>query len=222
MDGRQQIKEMLETYYFKFYMPYSKEANEQKAAKLLKKYGKKMSEEEIFAKFKLSPFASPDCFKPFCKKYYSYFENVYDKLKGDKTFNGKGYILSVLADGFKYPQQLSSNDCFQRYYQNRSEFEKEEESEELKLAKRVVSTFTFLNGRTIEEVLSNPARKKDFEINYDNNNLDYTVYSFSSAFQKFAEKEGFIIDFIEEQSKIKKYPKLLNKIKEKLGADYNE
>ena len=39
---------------------------------------------------------------------------------------------------------------------------------------------------------------------------------------EFAKNEGMLIDFNKEQSIIKKYEKLLNKIKEKLGDDFEE
>lgn len=219
-----EVDEMIYTYYHKYYVPYTKERNAEKAEKLLEKYGKKYSDDELNLIFKkeLSPFVNDFAYKFFYKKYYNYFFKAFDYFKGEKNFSGKGFIDSVMADGFKMPQQLSTNSCLLLYRNNRSEFEKTEESEELRLAKSIKATFVYLNNSTISEVLKNPLKIIDFEANYDNDTLDYTVYAFSKAFQDFSKKENFFIDFKSEQNKVSKYPKLLKKIQEKLKDDFIE
>lgn len=221
MNGNKDINEMIYVYYHDYYMKYTQENNLKKAEEIKEK-NKRLSNEELCVLFRknLSPFSSPFAYKAFYKKYYKYFETVYDKFKGEKNFSGRGFIKSVLVDGFKRPQQLATNECLKLYRTNRDLFEIKEESEEIKLAKNIVYTFTYLNNKNISEFLSLSFRRAEFENNYDNDNLNYTVYCFSKAFRKFAEEENFQIDFKKEQSKVKKYPKLLNKIKEKLGDDF--
>lgn len=166
----------------------------------------------------------PIGFRNFEKKYFCYFERASESFCVRAEFKPKDFINSVLAEGFIYPQQLSQEKNYKIYLRNKAEFAEKllDESDEKKLVKRVVNIFVFLNNRKIEQITKSVILSNDFIAAYADDNLDLCVYCFSKAFKEFAEKERMMIDFAREQRNIKRYKRVFNKIKEKLGDDFFE
>ena len=162
--------------------------------------------------------------KNFEKRYLKYFEKAAQMFCVREDFKPKGFIDSVLAEGFIYPTQIPIEKNWKTYQRNSIEYAQEikEEKPDVTMAKRVVNIFTYLHGRAISQITNSPMLSQDLIKDYDNDNLDLCVYCFSKSFMDFAEKSSFIIDFKKEQSKIKKYQKIFDKIKEKLGEDFKE
>lgn len=163
--------------------------------------------------------------KNFTNKYLKYFIKAAEMFCIRDDFKPKGFIDSILVEGFIYPTQIPVERNWKTYQRNSLEYAQEPKkqiSPEAEMVHRVVNVFTFLHDRTIKQMVSSPMLNKVFISDYDNDNLDLCVYCFSKSFQEFSEKESFIIDFKEEQDKIKKYQKIYNKIKDKLGDDFAE
>lgn len=163
--------------------------------------------------------------KNFEKRYLKYFVKSSEMFCVRDGYKPKGFIDSILAEGFIYPQQIPVEKNWKTFERNSIEFAQEPKkklSPDVEMAHRVVNIFTYLHNRTIKQMVSSPLLSQDFIIGYDNDSLDLCVYCFSSSFMEFSKKENMIIDFNLEQSKIKKYKKIFNKIKEKLGDDFME
>ncbi len=160
----------------------------------------------------------------FEKKYLKYFIKAAEMFCVREDFKPKGFIDSVLAEGFIYPTQIPVERNWKIYQRNSVEYaqEKKKEKPGVIMAKRIAGIFSYLNNRSIEQIVNSPFISQDLISGYANDTLDLCVYCFSKSFMQFAEREGMIIDFKQEQSTIKKYKKIVEKIKEKLNEDFLE
>ena len=159
----------------------------------------------------------------FRNKNLKYFIQVSENFSGRKEFtSGEDFIDSILNENFVYPTQLMCEKNWKIFLRNKGEFSKKEQGEAVILANNIKRFFVFLNGRSIKTVLDNLITSNQIISDYDNDNLDLTVLSFSKKFKEFSEKNEMIIDFKQEQGKIKKYKKIFDKIKEKLEDDFFE
>lgn len=160
----------------------------------------------------------------FEKKYLKYFIKAAEMFCVRQGFKPEGFVDSVLAEGFVFPMQFPYERNWEVFQRNKVEFAQEKvvEKPSVVLARRVAGIFSYLNNRTIEQITSSPFTSQDLITDYADDNLDLCVYCFSKSFIDFAKKENIIIDFAEEQNKIKKYKKIFEKIKEKLGNDFIE
>lgn len=198
--------EMLDQYFTKYYVNVL-------AEKLMKKYDFTKEEGVQVARGKYWPFRI---------KNFQYFRNASEKFSGRKEFtNGIDFINAVLGEGFLWPQQLANEGNWANFLRN-SKGEVKKEKNIVIVARNVKKFFLSLEDKTIAESLKSFFYRNDLISQYDNDTLDLTVFCFSKAFKEFSEKEGFIIDFEEEQKKVKRYDKILKKVKEKLGVDYYE
>lgn len=160
----------------------------------------------------------------FAKRNFRHFQKAAGEFCRREGFQPEGFIDSVLAEEPLFPPQLASERVWKIYERNKGEFqqEKRKTSEIKELAERVKKVFVFLGKRTVRQAVSSTFVRNDLLEQYDNDVLDLCVYCFSSAFMELAEKERMYIDFPAEQGKIKRFPKIRDKIKEKLGDDFKE
>lgn len=164
----------------------------------------------------------------FLPKNLKYFQKIIEEHGADESFEYKKFIdLSIRYSvdyntNFPYPPQLTTKPVWVAYKRNCLESIKLKDTYYKELIDRVKLFFASLNNRTIPEILSNPILSNRIVNSYASEKLDLCVYCFSKSFMEFAKNEGMLIDFSKEQSIIKKYEKLLNKIKEKLGDDFEE
>lgn len=162
----------------------------------------------------------------FRSKNLKYFQRAAGEFCRRKGFQPEGFIDSVMAEDFFRPTQLATEHVWKIYERNKDEFQKERKkrkpSEARELAERVKRVFVFLGKRTVAQAVGNTFVRNSLFEQYDNDVLDMCVYCFSATFMGFAEKERMYIDFAGEQSKIKRYPKIADKIKEKLKDDFKE
>lgn len=159
--------------------------------------------------------------KNFENRYFKFFYNASMMFCNRDDFNPEIFISSVMAEGFLYPTQIPVEKNWKIFQRNESEFRpKTKKSKDYEDAKKVAEFFTWLNGRSIKTILENPFTRLDI---VNNDSLDLCVLCFSKIFKKFSESEEypFIIDFKKERSKITNV-KLLKKIKEKLGDDFDK
>lgn len=157
------------------------------------------------------------------KKHQKEFEKIALMFCDREEFEPNDFIDAVLADDFLFPAQIAQEKYWKVYLRNSSENTNENDlSEDIALAKRVKSIFVYLNGRTIEQITTNPFVKNDLIQMYAEDTIDLIVYCFSKSFIKFAKQNSMLIDFKKEQSILKEHKKILDKVKEKLGEDYME
>lgn len=164
----------------------------------------------------------------FLPKNIKYFEKIIKEHGDNDRFSIEKFIdISVRYSidygvVFPFPPQLANEKMWQCYERNSIEKIKLKDTFYRELIERVKLTFVFLNGRKISDITENPLQRIKLTNAYAEDRLDLCVYCFSKSFMEFAKQEGMLIDFSEEQAIIKKYDKLLEKIKEKLGDDFEE
>lgn len=164
----------------------------------------------------------------FLPKNLKYFQKIIKEHGNHDRFNAEKFIdISIRYSidygvEFPYPPQLANEKMWQCYERNSIEKINLKDSFYRELIERVKHFFVFLNGRTVAQIVENPLQAIKIKKAYAEDNLDLCVYCFSKSFMKFSKEDGMLIDFNKEQSIIKKYEKLLGKIKEKLGDDFEE
>lgn len=166
----------------------------------------------------------------FRKYYYKYFEQVAEIFAfrdSEEGFDGKIFIDMVMKDEYLYPQQLSSEKNWEIYKKYsiayRESYEEEKEySEEMKLAMRLKKDCAFLRKRTIKECTKNRLVAIDIIEKFGNERLGMILFVFSNSFMELMKEEKIFVDFSEEQSRIREYPRIYNKVKEILGDDFKE
>lgn len=202
-------RQMCDQYFYKFYINILAEKESKK---------RNISKEEGIQLVK-----SSNLYWAFRNKNLKYFIEVSENFSARKEFtSGEDFINSILNENFVYPPQLVNENNWKIFLRNKNEFSKKEQKEIIVVANNVKKFFVFLNGRSIENLLNNVIMCNQIISDYDNDNLDLTVLCFSKKFKEFSEKEGMIIDFKQEQCKIKEYKKIIEKIKEKLNDDFFE
>lgn len=164
----------------------------------------------------------------FLPKNLKYFEKIIEEHGSRDRFNVEKFIdISVRYSidygvDFPYPPQLANEKMWQCYERNSIERIKLKDTFYRELIERVRHFFVFLNGKSISEIVNNPLQLIKIRSAYAEDRLDLCVYCFSKSFMEFAKQDGMLIDFQKEQSIIKQYDKLLEKVKEKLGEDFKE
>lgn len=179
-----------------------------------------------FSNYYIPHIGRPARYEQFEKKYLKYFIEVAKKFCIREGFNARAFIKSAMRGEYKYPAQLNFEYVWDNYVEElqllKQEMQEEEkrkdaawDSPEIKMAKRVVRFFKMLNGKSIQDYANNPFLEMQMN-SWD----DLCVACFS---------ESYIgsVDISEEsikmkQSEVKKFPKILSKIKEKLGEDFKE
>ena len=155
----------------------------------------------------------------FCKKNFKYFLKAAEMFSEREGFEAELFIDSVLGEGFLYPPQIPVERNWKIYLRNSQEKEVVSNTV-IDDAKRVKRFFAFLNGRSIKDITNSYILSQDLCKQYADDTLDLIVLCFSKSFKEFSKKERMFIDFSDEQSKID--IRLKNKIKEKLGDDFEE
>lgn len=179
-----------------------------------------------FSEYYIPHIGRPARYETFEKKYIKYFIEVSKKFCIRDGFNPRAFIKSAMRGEYKYPAQLNFEYLWKNYLEElallKQEMEEEQKSKEaawdsaeIKLAKRVVRFFKSLNGKTIQEYANNPFLEMQMS-GWD----DLCVACFSASYIGSVDISEENVKI--EQSKIKKFPKILEKIKEKLGEDYEE
>lgn len=164
----------------------------------------------------------------FLPKNLKYFKKLVEDHKLDMSFDYKKFIdISIKYSidynvDFPYPPQIVSDAAWKAYERNKVESIKIKDTFYKDLIERVKLFFVFLNGRKIADVLNNPILSNRIVNSYADDSIDLCVYCFSKSFMEFAKNNDMLIDFNKEQAIIKKYEKLLDKIKEKLKDDFME
>lgn len=200
-------KQMCDIYFYKYYVPILAKKEAQK---------REISDSESKQLVKSLYFQ-------FRQKNLKYFIKASEMFSARKDFTtSEDFISAILNESFVYPPQLTTEGIWRTFLRNKGQFVSENRSELFILAENVKKFFVFLNGRTIEMILSNIITANQILSDYGNANLDLTVLCFSKVFKEFSKKERMDIDFKSEQSKIKKYKKIVDKIKEKLNEDFFE
>lgn len=200
--------DMIDQYYKKYY---------------IEKRVKKEAEKRDMPLFEVRQLLQNDKsgFYAFKKKNYKYFLLAAENFSGRQEFtNGKDFINAIMADRDVFPQQLAHEYNWEVFLRNKNIFSTVYVKKPLVIADNISKFFVFLNGRKIEDILNNSLLNMRFIEDYDNDNLDMSVLAFSKSFKSFAEKEKMLIDFKEEQSRITKYPIIVEKLKEKLVDDF--
>ena len=210
MEEQELAKRMCKYYFFKYYIRRQMEP------------GVILHEEEMNKLF------GCQYTNKFLPKNLKYFEKIIKEHGDHDRFNVEKFVdISIRYSidygvEFPYPPQLANEKMWQCYERNSIEKINLKDTFYRELIERVKHFFVFLNGRTVSQIVENPLQAIKIRKAYAEDNLDLCVYCFSKSFMKFAKEDGMLIDFHEEQSIIKKYEKLLEKIKEKLGDDFEE
>ena len=179
-----------------------------------------------FSNYYIPHIGRPARYETFEKKNLKYFINVAEKFSIRDGFNQRAFIKSAMRGEYRYPAQLNFEYLWNNYIEEiallKQEYEEEQkrkeavwDSPELKLTKRVVNFFKMLNGRTIQDIANNPFLEMQM---YEWNDLCVACFSETFIGSVDISEENIKI----EQSNVKKYPRVFNKIKEKLGDDFKE
>lgn len=206
MKKPQIAEKMCRYYFFKYYIPHKYKEDDMVQ-------GLKFEQiEKCFG----SAYIHRNGFKD---RNFKYFLKVVEKFSDKEEFEDEKFINAVLAENFLFPAQLANDSNWKTFLRNSQEQEVVSCSV-LNDAKKVKEFFTHLNGRTVKDMVNSVIFSKEWIEAYAEDTLDLTVLCFSKSFMAFSKKENMIIDFYEEQSKIDE--RLKNKIKEKLGDDFEE
>lgn len=156
----------------------------------------------------------------FQKKYLKYFEYIEDTYGGTPNFDPKNYIAANMIDGFKYPQQLTTNACYLNA--RNAKIYKPEEDEQIVFARQMKSFVEQLKGQTVEQYLKNGFNCLDLYSIKDESLIRFLC--FSKNFGYFLdENEGKFDKIIRPENyraRVNAYPRLVNKLKEILGDDW--
>lgn len=207
MDKQTIAEEMSKYYFFKYYISHKYKEDDMVQG---------MSYEQREQYFK-SAYSHQNGFRD---RNYKYFLKTAEMFSDREEFSeAKHFIDSVMAENFLFPTQLPYEKNWKVFLRNSQESELTHCSviDEVKKAKEF---FTYLNGRSIKDMVNSVIFSKEWIEAYAEDTLDLTVLCFSKSFMEFSKKENMIIDFHEEQSKIDE--RLKNKIKEKIGEDFME
>lgn len=204
-------EEMSRYYFFEYYLPHKYKDDD-----MIENMSYEQKEQYFQKSYFLPNFPNRPTFKT---RNLEYFQKTVEMFSDREGFEPKLFVDAVIAEQFLMPQQFPYEKNWKIFLRNSQESEAVSCSlvEDVKKAK---AFFTFLNGRSIKDMTKSAIFSKEWSNAYADDTLDLTVLCFSKSFMEFAEKDNMIIDFKEEQSKIDE--RLKNKIKEKLGEDFEE